>query len=192
MATDRANRGIVVLLNGCSSSGKTSLARALMAAAPELHLIHVSLDAFRGMEPSGYWAKGEREEWPIRTAALCHAINAATTAYTSHRQNVVLDHVLSAEAWRYLELDLASEFVYLIRVECPLEVLDRREAERLDRQAGLARAQFGTVHQGRDYDLVVDTSKTDPSSGAELLRAYIKGNPRPPVLADRLAAFRAA
>lgn len=157
-----------------------------------MRLIHVSLDAFRDMEPPGYWAEGEREEWPTRTAALCHAINAATAAYTSHRQNVVLDHVLSTDAWRYLELDLAQEFVYLIRVECPLEVLERREAVRPQRKAGLARSQFGTVHPGRDYDFVVDISKIDPDGGAEHLLAYIRGNPKPVVLADRLAGYRAA
>ena len=183
--------GFIVLLNGCSSAGKTSLARALIAAAPELHLIHVSLDVFRGMEPSGYWSPDQRDEWPLRIAALCHAINAATSAYTRHGQNVVLDHVLSADAWRYLELDLGNELVYLIRVECPLDVMEKREAQRADREAGLARSQMGSVHLGRDYDFVVDTSKVDPGGAAELVLGHIRRRPEPPALAGRLAGFQA-
>jgi len=50
------NNGCIVVLNGTSSSGKTSLATAVQAVAPEQYL-HVQLNAFRDMEPVGYFAR---------------------------------------------------------------------------------------------------------------------------------------
>lgn len=186
------NRGFVLLLNGCSSSGKTSLARALQRAAPDLQLMHVSLDSFRSMEPEGYWSREQKDQWPTRVAALCHAINATTKQYISHGQNVVLDHVLSKEAWSFLEADLANEPVYLVRVECALSVAEAREAGRRDRTSGLARSQWDSIHLGRDYDLIVDTSTTSPAGLAESVLRWIRNNPQPAALAAKSSNCRAA
>lgn len=55
--------GMVIVLNGASSAGKTSIAKALQAKL-DAPYHHVQLDAFRAMEPPGYrdaweqWAPG--------------------------------------------------------------------------------------------------------------------------------------
>ena len=46
--------GRIVVLNGASSAGKTSIARELQRMLPVAYL-HVQLDAFRAMEPPGYF-----------------------------------------------------------------------------------------------------------------------------------------
>jgi chloramphenicol 3-O phosphotransferase len=184
--------GFIILLNGCSSSGKTSLAHALQKAAPDLHLLHVSLDAFRSMEPQGYWAAEDRSHWPARLAALCHAINATTKQYTSHGQNVILDHVLSKEAWNHLRGDLRDESMYLVRVHCSLALAEAREAQRPDRAPGLARTQWESVHLGRDYDFTVDTSTMDSESAAAMVLTWFRGQPRPAALGTKQGRFRAA
>lgn len=182
------NGGFILLLNGCSSSGKTSIARELQRAAPELQLVHISLDAFRAMEPDGFWAPDRRADWPARLAALCHAINDAARAYTRQGQNVILDHVLSREAWSYLDADLSAERMYLVRVQCDLQVAEAREAKRADRAAGLARSQRDSVHAGRSYDLTVDTSHSSAGAVADSLRDWIQRHPDPVQLACRGAA----
>jgi chloramphenicol 3-O phosphotransferase len=48
----------VILLNGCTSAGKTSLARALQASLPELWL-HLSLDHFLSMTPRKFHGVAE-------------------------------------------------------------------------------------------------------------------------------------
>jgi chloramphenicol 3-O phosphotransferase len=186
------NTGFIILLNGCSSSGKTSLAHALQRAAPDLHLLHVSLDAFRSMEPRDYWATEYRLHWPDRLAALCHAINAATKQFTSYGQNVILDHVLSKEAWNHLIADLGGESMYLVRVHCPLALAEAREARRPDRIPGLARAQWESVHIGHDYDFTVDTSAIDSESAAAMFLSWFRGQPRPVAWGTNQGRFRAA
>jgi len=48
------NPGTVIVFNGASSAGKTSIAKALQTKLGTPYL-HVQLDAFRAMEPPGYW-----------------------------------------------------------------------------------------------------------------------------------------
>ncbi|WP_174967323.1 phosphotransferase-like protein [Burkholderia lata] len=47
--------GAIVVLNGPSSAGKSTLSRYLCENLDEHHL-HVELDVFRNMEPPNYWA----------------------------------------------------------------------------------------------------------------------------------------
>ncbi len=94
--------GFVLVLNGCSSSGKTAIAKVLQQSQP-LALLHLQLDAFRAREPEGYFGPDQRHQAPLRVAALCRAMHAAAREYALHGQNVILDHVLSAEAWQYLQ-----------------------------------------------------------------------------------------
>ena len=100
--------GRVVVLNGTSSAGKTALAVALQRAAPELQLVHVQLDAFRAMEPPGYWSSDYVEQGALRVEALCRAINSAVAQFARFGQNVILDHVLTPTACRFLVEDLTG------------------------------------------------------------------------------------
>ncbi|MES1161627.1 MAG: AAA family ATPase, partial [Rhizobacter sp.] len=97
--------GRIVVLNGPSSSGKTSLARAMQPQLPEPHQ-HLQLDAFRAMEPAGYWEGWERRDpaaVALKLAALCRAMNAALIEYSRHGQHVIFDMALTnRDAWRYL------------------------------------------------------------------------------------------
>lgn len=185
-----ARRGFVILLNGCSSSGKTTLAKALQEGAPDWQLLHVSLDAFRGMEPAGYWDPMRKAQWPERLAALCHAINATVKEHTRRGQNVIVDHVLSKEAWQHLEADMDAERIYLVRVHCALDVAETREARRPERAPGLARSQWASMHEGRDYDLDVDTSGRTTQSLAKDVLDWIREHPTPRAFAARRSARR--
>jgi chloramphenicol 3-O phosphotransferase len=62
--------------------------------------------------------------------------------------------------------DLVHQFVHelhdlpiwLVGVHCSLAELERREQARGDRQSGLAREQFFTIHTDIQYDIEIDTS----------------------------------
>src|SRR6478672_11961815 len=149
--------GTILVLNGTSSSGKTSLAKALQASS-DLQFLHLQLNAFRDMEPAGYFSRPQAESWPLRVAALCRAMHAAVAQYAAHGQNVIFDHVLSADAWRYLFEDFQHERLLLVGVHCPVEELVRRELARGDRDPGLAESQVDRIHEGREYDFALDTS----------------------------------
>ena len=106
-----AEAAAVFVFNGPSSSGKTSLCSALQSRLVQAHQ-HLQLDAFRAMEPAGYWDDWERQPPNLvarRLAALCRAMNAAVSAYLRHGLPVLLDVALThPESWRYLLEDLAD------------------------------------------------------------------------------------
>jgi chloramphenicol 3-O phosphotransferase len=163
------NAGFVLLLNGCSSAGKTSLARVLQARRPMLHL---QLDAFRAMEPEGYFTHIDPGLRHLRVAALCRAMNAAARQFAVHGQEVILDHVLPAQAWAWLEEDLAGVPLHRVGVLCELPELERREATRSDRRPGLARSQRDDA-VGAAYDFTVDTTRTSAAECAAQVLAWL-------------------
>lgn len=174
--------GKVIVLNGTSSAGKTALATELQRTAPDLQLIHVQLDAFRAMEPTGYWSAEYKEQRPLRVEALCRAINSAVTQFARFGQNVVLDHVLTPKALRFLLEDLRGYDALLVKVSCSLEELQLREARRGDRENGLAKSQIESVHAACNYDFEVNTTSSSPTVLAHSLVAWLRTNPAPSAL----------
>jgi chloramphenicol 3-O phosphotransferase len=179
-----SNTGAVVVLNGASSSGKTSLARELQhrLARPFLHL---QLDAFRQMEPPGYFAKDATADCDVRVAALCRSMNAAVVQFVAHGQSVLFDHVLTPDAWAYLYEDLADSKVFLVGVHCSPEELMRREARRGDRRVGLSASQVSSIHAGRTYDFTVDTTAETAAALADRLAQWLASEPVPFAFASR-------
>jgi chloramphenicol 3-O phosphotransferase len=182
--------GRIVLLNGTSSSGKTSLAKAMQNAARSQYL-HLQLNAFRDMEPVGYFNPAQPELVALRVAALCRAMYAAVLEFAAHGQDIIFDHVLSPDAWRYFFEDFEGvESLHLIGVHCPIEELARRERARGDREPGLAQSQIGSVHRDRSYDFEVDTSRAAPAECAGLVLDWLERNPVPTAF-DKMRARRA-
>jgi len=185
--------GTILILNGTSSSGKTSIARALrsLVAVPYHHL---QLDAFREMEPRDYW-EGWKHQPPdavaLKLAALCRAMNAALAEYARHGQNVVFDTELShPDAWRYVVEDLVNLPVLMVGVTCGAAVLALRERERGDRTLGLAASQFDRVHKDKEYDLMIDTTETSATDCAVAIAEWLSQSPIPQAF-RRMSATRA-
>lgn len=82
---------------------------------------------------------------------------------------VVLDHV----AWDDWQTHLAGLDVTWVAVRCSSDEMARRELERGDRPVGLAAAQLATVHQVATYALELDTTTTPPSESAVRLEAFL-------------------
>jgi chloramphenicol 3-O phosphotransferase len=175
-------KGRVIVLNGPSSAGKSSLAQALQHGFAEPHL-HVQLDAFRAMEPTGYFGPEQSVHGALRLAALCRAMNATSAQYARHGQHVLLDHVLPPIGWRYLAEDLAEYQVFLVGVGCDLPQLQARESHRGDRPPGLAASQAATVHKDTEYDFMVDTSGASAQECASAIFAWFASGPSPAAFA---------
>ena len=92
----------------------------------------------------------------------------AIAALASQGSDVVVDDVMmrGAEADEYRSL-LAGTKLRFIGLFAPLDVLERRELARGDRQPGLARWQFDRVHRGQKYDLEIETSCSTPEQTAK-------------------------
>jgi len=168
--------GLIIFLNGTSSSGKSSIARELLEVLDDTYF-HLPVDAFHGMRARKEYRDGELPGVLRRTWQGFHR---AVAGMAAGGNNVVVDHVLSEE-WRLhdcLEL-FAPEHVVLVGVRCALPELERRERERGDRPAGLAARQIAQVHAHGVYDIEVDTADATPRACAERIRDFLPGRPRP-------------
>lgn len=197
--------GTVILLNGSSSSGKTTLAKALQQALPE-PCQHMALDHFRdglpdklrGMNaPAGASGAAGLNVVPGHdgTAPITHirfgdtgrrvkrAMRRAVVAMAEQGLDVVVDDLLLSPA----DLDdyatvLESHVTYLIRVHAPLATLTSREQSRAGRFPGTARSHYESVHaHGASYDLEVDTSLLRPAAAAQAVAARLE---QPPIALD--------
>jgi len=189
---DFVSPGLILILNGTSSSGKTSIVTQLRAAAPHKFFVHVELDAFRAMEPAGYFGQDQRSNAEDRIKALCIAMQATAAAYSRNGQNVLVDHVLSTIAWAHLLQDSEVAQALLIKVQCELGVAEDRERRRGDRQVGLARSQFPGVHAGRLYDFEIDTTNSTSEAAAKQLATWLHNAPQPRALAAMRSGQSAA
>lgn len=144
--------GRVVVLNGPSSAGKTTLAHAVRDAAPATTLV-VSIDQ---LMPS--IAPTQPRGWALY-AALTEATCAAAVAFADAGYDVVVDTVFErAECVATAQAMLARHEHALVAVTCALDVLEARERARGNRRIGQARGQRERVLHDARYDLVVDTS----------------------------------
>lgn len=157
--------GKIVILNGTSSAGKTSILHGLQGVLPEPHL-DAGIDKFIWMLPERYL---ERPLWDDVLGKADHAGEAGLTlfrgmhhaiaALARQGNNVLADHVLVDPAWVKECAQLFESLpAYLVGICCPLEVLVEREKSRHNRTLGPAALQYPFVHAHGDYDCEVDTS----------------------------------
>lgn len=177
----------MVLLNGPSSSGKSSIGQAMLPLLAEPWFL-VPVDAISGMRSTVH--RDELDEAGIgemlrRTRRGYHRVVAALASTGNH---VVMDYPLS-EPWRLADLlgVLEGFDVTLVDVRCSPAELQRREQARGDRPVGLAASQ--RVFEHGERDLTVDTTTTPPEQCAA---AIVHGMERLPAVKafDRLRAAR--
>ena len=177
-------RSQIVILNGVGSVGKSSTARALQEIAAQPFL-HVAMDSFLAMLPAAMmghpdglvFEPGQEDGHPsiaIRTGPVLdramQGMRHAIAAMAGQGNNLIVDDVMlgQGEAQAYREL-LADHDLRIVGLLAPLDVLERRERERGDREIGLARWQFERVHQGVVYDLEIDAAATTPAQNAQMI-----------------------
>ena len=173
----------ILLLNGPSSSGKSTLARSLQARA-KAPFLHVAMDTFLEMQPPRYdnhpdtffWTTTQEDGHPRtafrtgpRGAALMRGFRQSIAALASEGWNVIADDVAEVADWADYQRRLEGFRLISVKVHAPLPVLDQRERDRGDRMPGLARDQWQRVHDGIAYDFDVDTSQLSADAAAELI-----------------------
>lgn len=177
----------VILLNGASSAGKTSIAKKLQQVLKGVYL-HVPVDSFAVMAP-GPDKLGESGSplWQSVFNRLLSGFHHSLAALAGAGNNLIVDHVLvqgvEPQNWLTECLDaLAPYTVYFIGVRCPVEELQRRELARGDRGKGLAEWQSSRVHRHGFYDLEVDTSVLSAEQCALSIQALMEHTANPQAL----------
>ena len=179
---------MIIVLNGTSSAGKTTLAKALQDVLATPYLL-IGIDTVVFALPRRYvgelWTRelcryeydGDRIARIVplpRYHALVRGLHASVASLAGAGLDVIMDHCLVERAWAD---DLLAAFAGLdvlrVGVACPLAVVEERERSRGDRTLGWASAHFDVIHRYLPYDLIVDTSRDDPSGCAEAVAAEL-------------------
>lgn len=197
--------GKVVVLNGTSSAGKSSIALALRDMLDEPFLL-TGIDHFLkqlpkrrsvnsdGLSPAGadgwllVFRDGVLAELPrigpggYRVLAGMYAAIAAYAMAGNHAivDDVIYDRQVLAAAAKALHRLPA----YFVGVRCALEVAEQRERERGDRATGGARVFYEAVHAHGIYDFEVDSTVATSAECAGQIRDWLKLAPTPHAFAD--------
>ncbi len=172
--------GKIILLNGASSSGKSSLARILQATLPG-PFWHFSIDHLiaASVLPQQRIDSGEFI-WRDLRPHFFEGFHCCLPALAQGGNNLVVEHIVETEAWMSRLLLLLADFdVYFVGVHCALHELERRAIVRGNRKLGEARADYEITHTFGGYDFEVDTTSEQPEEiGAALVAAW-KARQRP-------------
>ena len=146
------HKGNIILLNGVSSSGKTTIAKELAIILPDY--FHISIDDYDYViEKMEDREKGKLI--PIETDIFFHR---QLKNFSDYGVNLIVDNVIDNETvLQDFKNTLNGYPVTYIAVHCPVEILKHREQDRGDRQIGQAAQQLDFVHQDIQYDLEIDT-----------------------------------
>jgi len=156
--------------------GKTTLAKAPQATST-VPAFDVAFDAFVTMSNR----RDMRSDAERAAAYILHCENLRSTLarIVQTEYDIILDLVLRDEAEFQACLEvLGGRPTYTIGVSAPLHVLEDRERARPDRASGIAREQAADPVYEREYDLVLDTSKSTPEAGAAAVRKLISERSR--------------
>jgi chloramphenicol 3-O phosphotransferase len=184
----------IIYLNGASSSGKTSLSKALQEVLPDNYL-HIGIDTLISMMPqktNNFCSLSEKEGFYYKEVLLPNNEigkrvvagaygNQVNTAFhqvvdsllaTGH--NLIIDDVADGACevsiW---EQELQAHYLTKIAVKCSLPELVTREKSRVERMQGSAMEQYYRVHENVIYDLTVHTDKHSTIECVEQIIDYI-------------------
>ena len=164
---------MILLLNGTSSSGKTTIATQFRDTSEDQWVL-MSLDDFYEKLPST-----KTDNWaPMAQFSSCFYQTAALWEKEGYR--VILDTVLDDPIYvEHLKEFFREMQVLLVAVHCPLEELKRRERARGDRTIGLAEKQFDKVHVHFPYDLELNSAEMTIGHCVDKLRELHASPPDP-------------
>jgi len=190
----------VILLNGASSAGKSSLTLALQAQLP---FVRMGIDDFiyERAPKSWYGAPDGLRREPLNGAMLTvYGADALKLWRAYHRSVrvcvaeglsvVVDDAILTRELLDDWVTALAGVDVFFVGVHCAPEELTLRQRARRDRETAGAVAAMKRVHADAIYDLEVDSTATPSSSLAMQIIAAAETRTEPSAF-ERLRAAQA-
>jgi chloramphenicol 3-O phosphotransferase len=158
---------MLVVLSGTSSSGKTTLAKAMQSTSKR-PLLHIEADRFAPTLPPEHPAWHDTE---FRSRAVI-AMHEAIASLSRSGLDYIVDGSLPTEPDlrdRCLAILRGVPGTRVIAVRCSIDSLREREAGRDDRPKGWAEEQLSIVYDGVEFDATVDTTSNSAERLAEEL-----------------------
>jgi chloramphenicol 3-O phosphotransferase len=180
--------GRVIILNGPSAVGKSTIIRAFQAKRSELWLSIGIDNFFVGVLPPKFYLEDTPEHREVMYGIASEhngnqlftlhigktgqkvitGMHRAIAAYAKAGNNVIIDYIMYDSAWHAdLMNALSGVSVFTVGVTAPLSVIEAREKMRATSPQGHARSIYESTHNGWNYDIVLDTDDITPEDAAD-------------------------
>lgn len=166
-------KAAIIFLNGVSSAGKTALTKAFQAKLTT-PFYHICCDDFMNMTPKHLLQKDFGSHILITQGIMHETIKL----FSDKGHNVIVDDVVldlpDENDWMYEYVTMFENYPVLsVRVDCPIEELERREKNRGNRKIGQARWQLAHMNFCWTYDLIVNTFDNTAEECADKIIAML-------------------
>lgn len=190
--------GTVIILNGPSTAGKSSIQKEFQHLMLPNLWIKLGIDNLFDkpmpditLEKLAFWQKPNLIRWVTTTQdaqnnnvitlltgeqgdKVAYGMNSAIAEYAKAGCNVIVDYIAYQEAWlKDLQSKLSDIPTYWVKVNIPLETLEAREAARGTSPKGHARSHYDTVHWNIKYDLEVNSETDSASTIANQIKDFV-------------------
>lgn len=160
-------QGRIIILNGTSSSRKSTLAQALrLGLEPQFHFYSSDQLADEGFRPLD---KEIRFAWREK---FFDGFHRSIPAFASVGIDLLVEHIVEEEHWAAQLQVLLSPFdVFWVGVHAPVAEIERRERSRGNRQIGEGLYHLKT-HEFCSYDVEVDTTRPMAENVTAILNGW--------------------
>lgn len=191
--------GTVIILNGPSGSGKSSIQKEFQYLMMPNLWIKVGIDTLFdkpmpdiNLENLTFWQKENPIRWITMAEdtgknavitlftgeqgeKVAHGMNTAIAGYAKAGCNVIVDYIAYKKEWvDDLHSKLKGIKTYWVKVNIPLNVLEEREVARGTSPKGHGRSHYDTVHWDIKYDLEVNSEAESALAIAKKIQDHLK------------------
>ena len=160
-------KGRIILLNGTSSAGKSTIAKELRGhLEPQFHSYSSDQLADAGFRPLDKDVRFKYRE------SFYEGFHKSIAAFAEVGLDLLVEHIVECQSWADDLKVLLSPFdVFWIGVHVPVVEIERRERLRANRQIGEGIYHLKT-HTFCKYDLEVDTTQPLEQNVETILTAW--------------------
>ncbi len=187
--------GMVIVVNGTSAVGKTSIIKAFQAKQSTPWLSIGIDNFFVGVIPPKFYLEDKPEhrlvmhgvasedkegklftlEIGTEGQKIIKGMHRSIAAYAREGNNVIVDYIQYDPTWIVdLQESLRGITIIWVGVTASLEAIKQREKARGTSPEGHARSVYHTVHQGIKYDLMLNTDSLTPEQAADKIIEFVK------------------
>lgn len=167
-------KGKIIILNGVSSSGKTTLAKVIQDRSP-IPLYKLDIDDFILMAPEKFndYENGDFSVQYAFASKFFHTVKL----YSDFGFDLVVPYMFfkNSESLSEFKLLLKNYTILIVNVTCPIDELRRREEHRENRKIGSAEEQLNLLETNFDNSLTVDNfNNTNEVCADEIINCFLR------------------
>ena len=191
--------GTVIILNGPSAAGKSSIQKEFQSLMMPNLWIKLGIDNLFDkpmpditLENLAYWQTENSIRWVTMTKdqddnavmtlftgdsgdKVAYGMNSAIAAYAKNGCNIIVDYIAYKKEWLDdLQRKLKGIKTCWIKVAIPLSTLEDREVARATSPKGHARSHYDTVYWDLSYDFEVNSGQDSAQTIALQIKNHLK------------------